>query len=85
MSKYGVCSVCGVEGEKTGPNELRPYGPGGSLICAGCGMSPARAKETKQRLEEHLGRVSAGNAVVVIEPGRAPYPYAPEGGGRGQS
>lgn len=74
--KFGSCSICGLPGEKTGKRELRPYGKGGALICAECGLSPERKASTMKRLGEHMDRAAlAGGGAVVIGPGRAPTPY----------
>lgn len=40
MSIEPVCHYCGQPDEfpEKPKSELRPYGPGGSYICAGCGL-----------------------------------------------
>ncbi len=52
-----VCGQCGVEAGK-GKDELRPYGPGGSLICYSCGTSDPEAEEqARSEFDRLMGEV----------------------------
>jgi len=48
-----ICSVCG---ETFGPNGIRPYGKGGTLICFDCMMAdPEKEHEAKRRFAAMFG------------------------------
>jgi len=50
--------------------ELRPYGPGGALICFECAMHPKRLRETKRQF---AGRLAvAGKVALLTDEGPAP-------------
>jgi len=66
------CYLC-KQVEGPGPRELRPYGAGGRLVCAGCVMGepskppdPEAAAEAKQRF---AAAVDAASAEVRQRPG----------------
>jgi hypothetical protein len=51
--------------------ELRPYGPGGALVCFECAMKPEHRQETDRQFAERLARI--GGSIVLTERGPAPY------------
>jgi hypothetical protein len=63
------CYKCG-ESEGPGKRELRPYGPGGKDVCAGC-MFGENGKEpdpaVREEAERQLGaRLLAGGPLVLV-------------------
>lgn len=63
------CYVCGCE-NGTGDNELRPYGPNGSPICAGCCFgNPERKKEAIKQLNIILDTCEELGVLPVIGDG----------------
>jgi hypothetical protein len=64
------CHYCGCTGD------LRPYGPGGALVCFPCGTAtPKREAETEREFGRLLGIAEAkGTGAVVI--GEASGPRA---------
>jgi len=60
------CHYCGTS------KDLRPYGPGHSMVCFDCAMStPERREETKRNFAAQLDAID-GPAVIGSEQG--PYP-----------
>lgn len=66
-----ICSICQLPFEDV---DLRPYGPGGSLICYKCGTAPERVAETERRFGEMLDRASESGAPVIIGQPEGPKP-----------
>ena len=68
-----VCYRCKQPGERVGKRELRPYGPGGADICAGCmfgegGRAPdpeIQAEAARQCGAAMDGVVATGHAPMV--------------------
>ena len=48
--------------------ELRPYGPGGALVCHPCGTSPAHAAEAVRQFADALARPTG--LVILTQRGR---------------
>lgn len=69
----GICFYC-----KKAVHDLRPYGPGGSLICFPCMKeNPEREELAKQQMKLYIQ--SMGTAVVVgLENGPVPLNEALE-------
>lgn len=71
-----VCIYCKRAKDDTlGPDgkvlvELRPYGPGGALVCFHCAMNPEHAKETARQYRARLD--AAGPIVLLTDEGPAP-------------
>jgi len=54
-----ACCTCGQpelpdREDPRGETELRPYGPGGALICFGCAMKPENRAEADRQLDKAL-------------------------------
>jgi len=61
------CVYCGCSDD-----ELRPYGPNGSMVCFACAMlTPDREEETKKNFISQLETISG---VAVIGSDAGPYP-----------
>ena len=63
-----TCLHCGQPGGE-GDRELRPYGPGGADVCAGCvfdGKHPEREAEAARQLEKLFN--APGSFVFVSAP-----------------
>ncbi len=60
-----VCGQCGAD-DGPGERELRPYGPGGSLICFGCATGTSEAEE--QARQEFQGRLDDAGPVAILTP-----------------
>lgn len=58
----------------TGRKELRPYGPGGALVCFDCAYAtPARAAETGIELQRAMNRIeSQGFDIMLTDHGFLP-------------
>lgn len=72
-----TCHHCGVE--FTNPDDLRPYGPGGALVCHPCATSPEHEEETEAAfaaLLDATSAISSTGIVVIGEPG-GPQPFDP--------
>lgn len=53
-----------------GPDDLRPYGFGGAMVCFDCAYAtPERKAEADRRINLALDAVSAGGASYVVEDG----------------
>mgnify|MGYP001612132416 FL=1 len=63
-----VCVYCGRSGE---PGGLRPYGPGGALVCFKCATSSKHDAETKAEYARQLG--AAGPVAVLTPDGPKPW------------
>jgi hypothetical protein len=59
------CCHCGCK-NGTGPDELRPYGPGGAWVCFRCAMLPKNLGTTETQFRSQLD--AAGSVVVIGEP-----------------
>ncbi len=59
-----TCMHCGEEGG-IGDRELRPYGPGGRDVCAGCVFN-GPADRLKQA-EEELGKRLMGTGPLILD------------------
>lgn len=80
-----VCGTCGrVEGSPSPTPgkkiDLRPYGPGGSLICVPCAFATPEAEERTKRafggLLEANAAISPTGIVAIGEP-NGPRPFDP--------
>lgn len=76
-----TCYYCGVE-NGSGPNELRPYGPNGSYVCANCilGDGPKckkREKLARENYQKLLRDALKKSKVVVLTP-NGPKPIGEE-------
>lgn len=60
---YGDCYYCGVTFRRL---ELRPYGPGGQLVCHPCGNAPEHEAETKRNMNLALETALATSGDVGI-------------------
>jgi len=64
-----VCFYCRLD------KELRPYGPGGQMVCFGCAMAtPERRAQTERSFGDQLnacGHVAVSNGTEI-----GPYPVA---------
>ena len=69
------CSVCSLKPDEIDARgkrvELRPYGPGGALICCGCAMEPERKAETERNFHAQL---DAAGPVAIIGEETGPRP-----------
>ena len=66
------CFYCGLE-HGDPPNDLRPYGPGGSFVCFPCAMStPAREAAAYQNFKNQLD--GCGPVAVIDGTEVGPYP-----------
>lgn len=69
------CSICGQAGERTGKRELRPYGVGGALVCAGCVLGDSeREAEARRRLERLFIQADMHGVDLQLQAGSAPLP-----------
>jgi hypothetical protein len=50
--------------------ELRPYGPGGALVCFECAMHPEHREETERAFKARLD--AAGDVAILTDEGPAP-------------
>lgn len=80
-----VCGTCGgMEDFPANPkSELAPYGPGGSLICAGCAFGTPEAEEVaKANFFALLDAAEAmsPDGVAVIGTREGPAPFSVRGG-----
>ena len=68
-----VCCYCG-KSNGPGARELRPYGPGGALCCAGCTIldkSPEgrkRLRIAEERFSQMLDESTAKSGMVMLTP-----------------
>lgn len=69
-----TCQTCSNEFEA---DDLRPYGPGGSLICFPCAMSPERKKQTEANLSAQMDAAMAQSNIVIIGEPTGPRPMNP--------
>jgi len=61
------CYYCGKE-----DNELRPYGPKGSMVCFECAMAtPEREKETERNF---VAQLEAAGPIAVVGTEVGPFP-----------
>lgn len=60
------CYHCGQPGGK-GPRELRPYGPGGSDVCAECVLGRDAPAGRRRQAERSLGRQLAQRGPLVLD------------------
>ncbi len=68
------CASCGKVAE------VRPYGPGGSLICFDCAFGTPESKKATEKA--FAAQLNAAGPVVVIGGECGPVPAPPELGGR---
>lgn len=55
------CFYCSTPAD--GPDDLRPYGPNGALICFPCGTeTPERAAQSKANMDAHMAKVFESSA-----------------------
>lgn len=54
--------------------ELRPYGPGGSMVCFDCATSPEHEGETKANYNALLDAAAAISDVITIGTEEGPQP-----------
>lgn len=55
--------------------EMRPYGPNGSMVCFGCAFSTKeRQEETSKNFSSQLEQAASGGDIVVIGTEAGPYP-----------
>lgn len=69
------CHYC----DKT--DDLRPYGPGGAMVCFGCAMAtPEREAETGRNFEVQLeaSEAMSPHGITVIDGKSGPNPYNAE-------
>lgn len=62
-------------------DDLRPYGPGGSMVCFACATTPERENETKAAFLTLLeaNEAISEDGVTLIAPGtNGPVPYDPQ-------
>lgn len=67
-----TCHYCGDSFE---PEDLRPYGPGGSYVCYPCGTLPEHEKKTERSFRAVLqaaGAMSPDSVVVFTNTGIQP-------------
>lgn len=53
-----ICETCK---QQFHPGDLRPYGPGGSMICHPCGVHPDRVAETDRRM---AAMITGGSCII---------------------
>ena len=71
------CGTCNAEMERS---ELRPYGPGGSLICIDCVYATPEALEAAKR--SYIAQLEAAAAIspvgaAILHADGGPEPYIP--------
>jgi hypothetical protein len=72
-----ACCACGPT-----TLELRPYGPGGALICFPCMKGdPTREREAEQQFSQCIEAAGASGARVLIGAECGPVPFLPTKGG----
>lgn len=54
------------------PKDLRPYGPGGSMVCFSCAFS---TPESKKETENNFASQLRGSGAVSVIDGSAAGPY----------
>ena len=59
------CTICNKE------DELRPYGPNGSMICFDCAMKPERKTETEKNF---VSQLEACGSIAMIGTEAGPIP-----------
>lgn len=72
------CYHCGQPGGD-GPRELRPYGPNGSDVCAGCVFGKDAPPERKEMATAALSRQLAVAGPLIIDPQVGPRPTRKKG------
>ena len=56
----GACYLCGATQNSNGYDNLRPYGPGGSIVCFDCIIGdPKRERAAKKQFAKHIEENSA--------------------------
>jgi hypothetical protein len=73
MSENRECSLChkAENIEEDGDSELRPYGPGGSLLCAPCAMSAEG--ELKETLYKNMEEAVNKALDPILEEGKSGF------------
>ena len=62
------CCYCGIPGNV---EALRPYGPGGRLVCFPCGTSPEHEPETRKNFLAKLDSIKG--ITVLTDKGPVPF------------
>lgn len=68
------CQTCNEQFESY---DLRPYGPGGSLICFDCAMKPENKAETERQFSAQMNAATIHSNVVIIGEDTGPRPMNP--------
>jgi len=72
-----VCAQCHKPGTDTGDSELRPYGPGGTLICYGCAHATPEMEQIVERnlaAQFEAAAAASPDGIVVLGLG-TPEPF----------
>lgn len=73
------CAYCG---GALRPEELRPYGEGGALICSPCGHKPEHLEQTQRAIEALVDAYKKAGVSAVMS---SPKGLVPVLGGKGGS